>query len=595
MVAVSLIMMVLIANSYIFHTLLPIFKSLFLIVTIWLIGLFIEKGDHHESFLETFAKGLLITIAFFFLMSSLKLINPTTIILYLILPYIALPLKRASVFKVSKHLSQQFLKRDHFEYLIFIIPLLYAILPSTFYDTLVYHLGLPNFIIQHGGFVSAPEFMFYNMFIYYEIALIPALYLGDFVPRLFHFFTGVLFILSVLDFAGHYFELKKRRIFLLTTLTLPLSLFLLTTVKADLVSAMFIFIAIKKYIDKQRIWSALFWGTAIGVKVFSGLAFGLFFLIVTLRNPVSTMWLHLRIGIIAFLTVLPLLIKNVLIIGNPVFPFLSHLFTTLYWDHSRYLLVRSEVGSSYQSLMDLLKAPYRFSFQMQGAGGMVGPIFLVFLPFLAFFKRYKHQFLLYFSLLLLFSAPLFGQAFRYIYIVFILLSIFVALSYQLNDSKFLKIVFGILIVYNSIYGLFTLESIYSARKLYFEKQSIEQYRLHYYPSYRGFSTINRITPPSSKILVAGESRGYLLKRRHMIASPYDYSIMDKYIVHSSNRKQFFERIKADGFDYLFFNLAEFKRLQSYRRLSPEKTEILFDYLKSTPPFRKEGPLYIYKL
>jgi len=585
-------------DHYLINSILPIAKVLYLLSTVFFYGFLLSGfkfNNNQDGLADIFGKGLVFTTGYFLAISFIKLLNIYTISFFLLSPvfFILLSIKTRLGFNYREFI--ELFRRDVFEYLIFLVPLVYALLPSTFYDSLVYHLGIPNFILQNGGFVSAPQFMFSNMFIYYELSLIPSVFLGDFVPRLFHFFTGMIFLLSVTDFAEHYLNIKKRRIFIITVISLPLSMFLLTTVKADLISAMFIFLGIKKYIDKRFSLSAVFWGFAIGVKIFSGLAFIIFILTVIIKNKKIAIRKHLRIGVISILTVVPLIIKNYVFIKNPFFPFLSSIFVNEYWDISRYNLVRSEVGSGYKSIIGFFKSPYRFSFKMQGAGGMVGPIFLIFLPFLIFIKKIKNVLILFFALLLLFIAPFFGEAFRYIYIVFVLLSLFVTISYQFINSKTLKVLFIIIVFFNFIYSLFTLETLYSGKKLYFDKISIEQYRLRYFPTYRAYTTINNISKPNDRILVAGEARGFLLKRKYMISSAHDYSILLKYLNKSKTKDEFWANIKNDKFDYLIFNLNEFNRLQDYKRLSKTNVKKLTEFLKHTKPFKQERELFIYKL
>ena len=71
-------------------------------------------------------------------------------------------------------------------------------------------------------------------------------------------------------------NMKAHIITLIIIVSLPLSLFLITTVKADLISAMFIFLGIKKYYDNRFMLSALFWGFAVGVKALSGIGLIIF-------------------------------------------------------------------------------------------------------------------------------------------------------------------------------------------------------------------------------------------------------------------------------------------------------------------------------
>ena len=591
-----------ILDKYTINILWPFIKAAYYLAGLYVIGYFIsakarkQKNPGSNSVLECVGKGLVLSCFYFYLVSFVKQLNILTLGIYFLVPLVLLALILKDNEGRAEFVSHVtgFLKRAPFEYLIFLIPLVYASLPSTFYDSLVYHLGLPNFYLQNGGFIAAPQLMYSNMFIYYEISLIPAVFLGDFVPRLFHFLLGTVFVLSIVDYGAAVFKIEKRRILLITIVSLPLTLFLITTVKADLVSAVFIFLGIKKYYDESPLWSAVFWGFAVGIKVFSGLALVLFLLLMIIKNRRLDVKKHAFMVVVFILVISPMVIKNYLFTGNPFFPFFSQYFPNEFWDSSRYVDVRHEVGTHYHSIMDFIKAPYFFSFQEQGAGGMVGPLFLIFLPFLVLYKV-PRKYLLFFALALLFAGPLFGEAFRYIYVVFVLLAIFVALSYQLTDHKLLKAVFVTVVFINAVLGFAMLETVNSARYIYFDKINIDEYKAHFFPTYKAYSTIAHTTEKTARILVAGEGRGYYLKRPYMIASAHDYSILKKYLEVANTPQEFLSGIKADGFDYLVFNLAEFRRLQAYERLKPEQEKKLYEFLKQVKPLRQEGSLYIYKL
>jgi hypothetical protein len=557
-----------------------------------------RKTVRSRDFIDYVGTGLVVTTFYFFFASSLQALNLFSLILYF-----ASPVALAAFIFRNKGLREQFLldsekiwRRGSLEWMVFFLPFLYAALPTTFFDSLVYTIGLPNFFLQNGGFVKTPQFMFANGFIYYETSLIPAVFLGDAIPRLLHFFLGMFFILALLDHGCREFRLKKRHILLLTILSMPLTLFLLTTEKADLITALFIFLAIKKYFDDEPRLSAVFWGFAIGTKSFSVIAAAVFFILMVLLNKRLQLKKHLAMLGIMIITILPLLVKNGFCAGNPFFPFLSRFFPNPYWDASRLQPVVTEVGTRFSSLRDLLQAPYSFSFRTQGAGGMVGPAFLIFLPLLLLGKIEKDKrIFLYFPLLLLLVSSFFGNAFRYIYVVFVLLAMIVAAVCEKQDRRFLKLVFTAVILTNFATGFFTLEGIYEARQVYFEKTAAAEYIAARFPMYRVYQLINARTDPAERILVTGETRGYYLKRPYRIASAHDYSILKKYVNAAANAADFVSAIKADGFAYLVFNLDEFSRLASYRPLSQEETKKLFRLLGELKPVLKESSIYLFKL
>lgn len=589
-------------NQFPSHFLFESLKALALLSTIYIIGFFTlnikRKIGGSRDFIDYIGTGLVMTTIYFFFVSILQVLNLYTLILYFLSP-IALGI---FIFK-DKRLREQFFsdsgkiwQRGSYEWIVFFLSFLYAALPTVFFDSLAYNSGLPNFFLQNGGFVKTSQFIFANGFIYYETSLIPAVFLGDFIPRLLHFFLGAFFILAVLDYGCREFQLKKRHILLLTILSLPLTLFLITTEKADLITAFFIFLAIKKYFENEIRLSAVFWGFAVGSKSFSIIAIGVFFILVILLNKKFQLKKHLVMLTIILFTILPLLIKNGICTGNPFFPFLSQYFPSPYWDASRLLPVIAEVGNRINSLKDLLQAPYLFSFKIQGAGGMVGPIFLIFLPFLLLEKIEKEKrIFLYFPLLLILTSSFFGNAFRYIYIVFILLAMIVAAIYEKQNQRLFKLIFTAVILINFATGFFILEGIYEAKQVYFEKMPVEEYTAAHFPMYHIYQIINTQSNPKARILVAGETRGYYLKRSYMIASAHDYSILKKYVNSAANAKNFISAIKADGFNYLVFNLAEFIRLAPYKPLDQEETKKLFRLLNDIKPSFMENSIFLYKL
>ncbi|MBE0664844.1 MAG: hypothetical protein IH584_03410, partial [Candidatus Aminicenantes bacterium] len=234
-IILSVAAVVLVLNLLLFNysqfVILPLLGALFLLAA------FIGLGDGlaalfklpGAAILEKAALGLMAAAAYFYLVGFFKILNPLTILVFFtasaavcLLRFFTGPGKHESRAGVKS-----FFARPLSEYAVFLVPLVYAALPPSFYDSLVYHLGIPNLYLQSGGFVATPQFVYANTFIYYEISLIPALFLGDLVPRLFHFFLGTIFILAVADEAVEHWGLRKKLSLILALVSLPMTLFLL--------------------------------------------------------------------------------------------------------------------------------------------------------------------------------------------------------------------------------------------------------------------------------------------------------------------------------------------------------------------------------
>ncbi len=560
-------------------------------------------GRYEVELPEALASGLIFTTFYFFLISSLGLLNPASILLFYLIPALLMiffMIKKRSI--LSRSLSG-FFKRPFPEYAIFIFPLIYASLPSSFYDTMVYHLGIPNLFIQHNGFIQTSQMIYANTSIYYEISLIPAVFAGPLVPRLFHFFIGMIFCLTLADTAVRFFNVKKKLLLLVMLVSIPVTFFLLTTVKNDLIGAFFILIGIRYFLKENYKLSAVFWGFSIGVKYFNALPLAIFLILFLLRDKFRDLKGDLKVvslyGIVTFILLLPLFIKNYIYMNNPFFPFLTNIFDSGIFDHSRYEFMKSDVGVLIHSIKDLYSLPFTLSFREVGSGGLTGIQFLVFLPFVMLIKKIKRVMFLYFSLILLIAGAFFTSSVRFGYIAVALLSIYVILVYENLDSiraGIIKILIFVLIALNIVTAFGYHERIYKAADLYSGKLDMEEYKIEMLPSYSAISYINHNTPGNARILIVGDTRNFYLLRKYNVSSAIDYSILKGYLSGASDIVDFIRVLREDGIDYILYNMSEFQRLnKKYKRLDKEESEKFFGFVKYLTPVFEKGYSCVYKI
>jgi hypothetical protein len=586
------------------HVILPLAKALLLAAAIFIYGFFLmtcfKSKEEKIEFPTAFALGLMFAALYFYLVSIFKILVPGMIILFYLVPVLLLfiILKRLRGAVVES--VQTFFKRSPLEYPAFFFPFIYASLPSSFYDSLVYHLGIPNLYLQYSGFVETPQFFFANTSIFYEISLIPAVFAGDMVPRLFHFLIGVIFLLAAADFAVETFGIKKRHVLLLLLLSMPISIFLLSTVKNDLISAFFILLGVRSLLKKRFLLSAFFWGFSIGIKYFNAIPLVIFLVIFFVKEKQFPIKKVVVFGLVVGCVVIPLLVKNYIFIRNPFFPFLSGCFETRYWDVSRQELMQSDVGKMYYSPVDLLKLPYTVSFNTMGSGGTAGAQFLIFLPFLLVLRKQLrgNWHLLVFSLFVLFIGGYFTKSMRFVYIVFVCLSFYLTVVYESMGQKIIKILFSLVLAINFVIGLAHQERMFRAYQLLVGKHDIEVYKASVFPSYPAIVYVNRHAGPDSGVILVGEARNYYLKLPYQVSSGIDYSILKKYLNRAENVDAFVTALKGDGVDYIIFNLNEFNRLQGqYRRLDESewnKWMSYLRYLQSKVVFHQKG-VFVFKL
>ena len=328
-IVLSAAAVILVVNLLLFNysqfVILPLLGALFLLAVLTGLGdglaaLFRLSAP---AILEKAALGLMAAAAYFTLAGFFGMLHAAAILVFFAAAA-AVSLQRFFVGRdrgESRSGLKNFFARPLSEYAVFLVPLVYAALPPSFYDSLVYHLGIPNLYLQSGGFVATPQFVYANTFIYYEISLVPALFLGELVPRLFHFLLGTLFVLAAADAAVEHWGLRKKLPLILALVSLPMTLFLLVTCKNDLIGAIFIFLAIGRARRGDWKWSAVFWGFAVGVKVFNLLPLALFLLLTIKPWKKADLKKFAIMALIVVLAVSPLLVKNLRFTGNPFFPF----------------------------------------------------------------------------------------------------------------------------------------------------------------------------------------------------------------------------------------------------------------------------------
>lgn len=595
------------ALKYIGHVFIPLVLALLLSVVVLIYGFGLMscfKSLREEIGLtDAFGVGFVFTAFYFYLACFFNILGPAVLFIFYSgsLPLAVWLLRRRRV--ALRETVTDFFKRSLWGYAVFSPAFIFALFPSTFYDTLVYHLGIPNLYLQHGGFIETPQFLFANTSIYYEIGLIPAVHAGDLVPRLFHFILGAVFLLGAADFAVERLYIKNRNIFLLTAATMPVSMFLVSTVKNDLAGAFFVFLGVRWLLKERYGVSAFFWGFAIGIKYFNALTLVLFLLVFLVKEKRFPFKKLVIFCLITVAVVLPLLVKNYYYAGNPFFPFFGEKFEMEQWDASRYALMQNDVGKMYHTLPEFLKLPYTLSFDTLGFGGTVGAQFIILLPLLvlggtAVLK--KKWYLLVFSLLLLYVGGYFTVSVRFLYIGFIFLCIYLTVVYESGGSGkiLIRSLFYCLVAFNIVLGLAQQEQMFRSVKLLRGVGDVEAYKAAMFPSYPAIDFVNRNTEPDSQVILVGEARNFYLKRPYRLASGIDYSILKTYLTKTDNSEVFVSALANDNIDYMILNLAEFNRLQKgYHRLDRVEWKKMAVYLKdmqSRIVFQKGG-LFVFKI
>ncbi|MCI5135037.1 MAG: phospholipid carrier-dependent glycosyltransferase, partial [Candidatus Electrothrix sp. AW2] len=240
------------------------------------------------------------------------------------------------------------MKRQHFlQAALALVVLCVAVLsytPPISRDALIHHLQVPKLYLQHGGIYELPELFFSYYPMNLDLLYLGALWLGsDILPKYIHFFFALATALLL------YRHLKKRLsdtyawLGVVFFLSIPIIIKLSITVYVDLglvffstASLLLIFRWLETDQRRDLLLAGICCGLGIGTK-YNGLLI-LFLLtlmlpIIVLRNQKKTekssskaIKVTALFCFAALLAASPLLIRNTVWTGNPLYPLYNSVF-----------------------------------------------------------------------------------------------------------------------------------------------------------------------------------------------------------------------------------------------------------------------------
>ncbi len=348
----------------------------------------------------------------------------------------------------------------------------------------------------------------------------------------------------------------------------------------DLGLTLFVFLAVFAFInwyssseEKRPSWLILcgiFTGLVLGTKSF-GITFLFMFLALSVgissmftapQNKISHLTKNLIIFIgTAFCVFLPWIIKNLIITGNPLFPFLYSIFGGGNWtpyEYQRFLNVHLPhiftFKEFFSQLWNLLTNPG------------LGLSFILILPFVFILKKIdaKIKFFLiyaiYFYLIWFFFTH---RVDRFMLPLYTFLSLIIAYT-LFNLPKKPRILAGSFLCIFMAFNLLTLIVIaentdfWGAFSGVKTKEAYLEEKLYYYPAIK---YINEELPSSSKILFIGDNQTYYCEKPLLSNSPLDRNIIVEVVKNSKNGEEVKNKLKMMGITHIYYNATEVKRTQ----------------------------------
>ncbi len=481
--------------------------------------------------------------------------------------------------------------------------LIHGFLPETFYDSLNYFLGIPQFWLDRHGVTDDPGHLYSGFFHGGSLCFMYAFVLGGTEGAKI---LGVLVLGFCAILAGGWAHAKAGwqagAVAGMAVLTFPLLYLNSGAVRVDglLVFSMFLyFFCLEKALDCQASqWfaaAAVFAGWALSIKppALAGIGAALLAAAWVYRASLwktKTFWTALT-GFFA-LEAGPWLLKNFTFTGDPFFPYAASWFngrTLPDWGVQGLLGENQQFLPMGQGWWSVLTLPWRLSIPQAGDKQWLGPLFLGFspaLPALALGKGKSTKFLSLTAVLTVASGLCFSHMLRFWMPGFALaLLLFSTIFFAEKEAAWGRLwasaVLGSAVL---CFGSFLdLSAVYfDGAGLWSGRESREAYLNRMLPdSYEPLAqwTAENL-PADARLLIVGDARGVYYGRPFEAQSVFDEPVLSQSARLAKDPSGILKRLRQMGITHLVVNIPEGMRVSTYQYdLNPLEWKKLDDFVR----------------
>ena len=502
-----------------------------------------------------------------------------------------------------------------------------ALGPEYFYDSLVYHLTMPQLYLLYHRIVPTPSMIYSGVPFGTEMLYGLGLGLGSVVlAKLIHFGFGLAIASAIYCWTKNVANRKAALLATVLFYSVPMVCFESVVATVELSMTFYLLMAALIIVDTMQsdaaasnpkilLLAGAFAGFGFGTKYNAGLyipALALPFIIKGLRNSADRKGQAYRIALFvgaAALTFSPWALKNWILYHNPTYPFLQGLFphgpsadvAGLEADaHARNLHLAI---TTWDGLKDFFLGIWNpVSHRVDS---YVGPSMEIGLPWLILVRWESNRFR---SLLVILVGIWLAWALhtalpRFLMPAIPLFCILAASAVSLvNLPKAMRYPILGAVWYTSLISLaviFMMLSESGTWRAATGRISAADYLLHEHPAYSapyyaGAAFINQNLPQDAKVLFIGEERGFYCERKFITASVFDVNPMAALADASVDADALLTNLRQAGVTHLLVNIGSehYQRwLQGltpgnrtkYETLIRSKAKLIFDYNKQSAP------------
>ncbi len=508
--------------------------------------------------------------------------------------------------------------------------------PEMYYDSLNYHLGIPNYYKVHNRILPMPFKAYSHFPLTVSMLYTMGIVLKDvMLAKLINWSFGVFTVLGIIYFCKKHF--KSITMGIISSAAFYFTPTIITkswTAANEIGLTFFTFLSLAALINtlmgKNKIkWlmiSGIFAGLVMGTK-YTGIffIFGLSMLLVLNRLLLKEKFKNILIwSIISIAIFSPWLIKNYIECGNPVHPFLSSHFKIKYPNNincknsERFY---SNPTTNTSKIINLLTLPWELSIQGGGTSKygspsyyMVGSVFILFIPFLIFIKKDDDIKIIYKLLLFSLFSYIFWAIFGFSRIKYyspaipalsIIAGYTISKVYNLNKlaGNICLFVFSVLILNNFFFLLPIAHNSYKPFSILTGSLNLNQYLStsqpgYPYPSYSAYNYINNNTDKTAKVLIFGDAKCFYIKRRFIASDVAGMNPLIEYLKNVNSADEYYNFLLSQGFTHIVVNMGEGIRTAGYDTLyfSKRDFEILDGFWKKyVKEIYKSNGVYLYEI
>ncbi len=501
--------------------------------------------------------------------------------------------------------------------LIGLMALVRALLPPTGWDALVYHLQGPRLYLEAHRLIGVPENFYLNWPAQVEMLFTWGMLLkSDILAKLLHWSFWLLIVALLYALGRRSVSARVGKWAVALWAAIPLTGELAGLAYVDLGLTAFVLAGFYAFIgwsesrrDGWLMLCALFIGFAMSTK-YTAVTWAALFMILLVyhgwrHQHRSAGWILKRTSLfaaIAGLVVLPWLIKNWLVVGNPVYPFL---FGGVDWDATREAWLYWPGQSYSHNILDYLALPWLMTVLGIGGtayfGATIGPLMLSLTP-LAFLSLGRPRVVNYALALVAAQSVFFAvMIWRYLYLTQtrLLMAVFpflcLAAAYALDklprwDHRALRLswVVGVVVSLVLIVTLFMEGYTFLAARPFAPLVGLESSddyltrRLGFYVDAMRYT--NERLPDKSRTLYMWEPRGYYGQSHALADTAFDN--LSQLRARYGTVAQALTALRADGVTHIMLHISGLRFLQSPTARAPTLGSLVGD----PPPEQQLYPL-----